>query len=255
MRNPLKDKLAGGSPVIGLWCSLASPLATELVAGAGFDWIVIDTEHAPNDLLSVVSQLQACGGYDVEPMVRLHCHDPHLIKQYLDAGARSLVIPNVSTVAEAEALVRATRYPPEGMRGYAGAPRANRFGRVAGFHANVKAMQFLVLQIENPEAVANAEAIAAVDGVDCIFVGPADLAATMGHLGDMGAEPVQAAIREVVAAAGRGGAAPGILASSAEEAERYLGYGMTVVGAGVEVGLLRNAADALARRIRHAAAS
>jgi 4-hydroxy-2-oxoheptanedioate aldolase len=250
MQNPLKEKLAAGTPVFGLWCSLASPLATELVAGAGYDWLVIDTEHAPNDLLSVVAQLQACGGYDVEPMVRLHCHDPHLIKQYLDAGARSLVIPNVSTVAEAEAIVRATRYPPEGMRGYAGAPRGNRFGRVPDYHATVKETQFLVLQIENPEAVGNAEAIAAVDGVDCIFVGPADLAATMGHLGGMNAEPVQAAIREVVAAARRGGAAPGILASNADEAERYVGYGMTVVGAGTEVGYLRAAVDGVARRMK-----
>lgn len=255
MRNPLKDKLAAGRPVIGIWCSLAGPLAAELLAGSGFDWLLIDTEHAPNDLTSVVAQLQACGGYDVEPIVRLHSHDPNLIKQYLDAGARSLMIPNVSTVAEAEALVAATRYPPEGFRGFAGAPRANRFGRVPGYHRAAKDAQFLIAQIENPTAVANAGAIADVDGIDCVFVGPADLAATMGHLGDMGAEPVQAAIRSVAAAARGKTAAPGILASSADEAERYLGYGMTVVGAGGDVGLLRNAADGLAKRMQAAAAA
>ncbi len=250
MTNPLKQALKAGRPQIGLWCSLANPFSTELMAGTGADWLLIDGEHSPNDLRSVAAQLQAVSAYPVEPVVRIPVHDPVLIKQYLDIGARSLMIPNIRSAEEAERVVAATRYPPDGFRGYSVASRANRYGRVPGYHARAHDYILLVLQIEDADGVAAAGEIAATDGVDNLFIGPSDLLANLGHMGNPGAAPVQAAIVKVVEAARHAGVTSGILAPVEAEAKRYLDLGATLVAVGGDVGILAKNADALVGRFR-----
>ena len=246
MTNQLKSSLRDGRPQIGLWCSLANPFSAEVLAGSGADWLLIDGEHSPNDLRSIAAQLQAVSSYPLEPVVRIPVHDPVLIKQYLDIGARSLMIPNIRTVEEAERVVAATRYPPDGFRGYSVASRANRFGRVPNYHALAHEDICLVLQIEDAEGVANAVGIGAVEGVDNLFVGPSDLSANLGHMGNPGAEAVQAAIASVIAS----GHSSGILAPVEADAKRYLEQGATLVAVGGDVGLLAKNADALVGRFK-----
>src|SRR5699024_9617086 len=165
----------------GLWCSLANPLSTEIMAGAGADWLLIDGEHSPNDLRSVIAQLQTAAAFPVEAVVRVPSDDANLIKQFMDGGARSLMVPNVSTADQARAITRAKAYAPAGgIRGYSTGHRANQFGRIRNYHATARQNQFLAVQIECETGVANAAEIAAVDGVDALFVGPGDLSTNMG---------------------------------------------------------------------------
>lgn len=250
--NPFKIALAENRRQIGLWCSLASNVSAEVVAGAGFDWLLLDIEHSPNDLRSILAQLQAVAPYPVEPIVRLPVCDPVLIKQFLDLGARSLLLPNINSVEEARAAIAATRYPPHGMRGVSVASRANRYGRVRNYHENAHNDICMVLQIETPAAVQAAEAIAAIDGVDALFVGPSDLSTTMGHLVQPAVDEVQRAILSVHAAARRQNKAAGILAPVNADAQRYLDAGFTMVGVGSDQGLLVKAADDLAARFKTA---
>ncbi|MCX7646842.1 MAG: aldolase/citrate lyase family protein [Rhodobacteraceae bacterium] len=249
--NPLKQLLAADRPAIGIWCSLASALTTEIVAGSGADWLLIDGEHSPNDLRSVVAQLQAAGAWPgCEPVVRLPSDDPVLVKQFLDAGARSLMVPNVRSADQARALVAAMRYAPEGFRGFSVAHRANGFGRVRDYHATCQQRQLLAVQIECAAGVAAAAAIAAVPGVDVLFVGPGDLSTNLGHMGDPGAAPVRAAIAAVADAARAAGKAAGILAPVREEAERCLAGGFRMVAVGSDLGLLARGSDALVAQFR-----
>lgn len=248
--NPFKRALAENRRQIGLWCSLASNVTAEVVAGAGFDWLLLDIEHSPNDLRSVLAQLQAVAPYPLEPIVRLPVADPVMIKQFLDIGARSLLLPNINSVEEARAMVAATRYPPHGMRGVSVSQRGNRYGRVPNYHQNAHLDICLVLQIESPDAVQAAEDIAAIDGVDALFVGPSDLSTNMGYLVQPNVEEVQQAILSVEAAARRQNKATGILAPVNADAQRYLEAGFTMVGVGSDQGLLASAADALAARFK-----
>jgi 4-hydroxy-2-oxoheptanedioate aldolase len=246
--NPLKTSLSRGELQIGLWCSLGSPVSTEALAGSGFDWLLVDAEHSPNDMLSVLAQHQAAGAYDCEIVVRLPCNDPILIKQYLDLGIRSILFPNVQSVEEAKSIVSATRYPPHGIRGFSMSQRANRYGRIKNYHARAVEEIFLALQIETRRAVDVAAQIAAVDGVDAIFVGPGDLSADMEALGNPSAPAVQDAIRSVVSLTGE--AATGILAPKAEDARRYIEWGARMVAVGSDLGLLVSSADNLAAQFR-----
>src|SRR5262245_30917968 len=182
--NSLKAAVTAGQPSIGLWCSLASALTTEVVAGSGAGWLLIDGEHSPNDLRSIMAQLQVLGGFPCEGVVRLPSDDPNLIKQAMDIGARSLMIPNVRTAAQARAIVAAMSYAPNGIRGFSAAHRANAFGRTADYHARAREQQLLAVQIECEMGVANAAEIASVDGVDVLFVGPGDLSANLGAMGN-----------------------------------------------------------------------
>ena len=184
--NTFKAKLREGQSQIGLWCGLPGSYTAEIVAPAGFDWLLFDTEHSPSDVLSVLPQLQAVAAYDVAPVVRPAANDPVLIKRFLDIGVQTLLIPYVQNAAEAKAAVDATRYPPEGIRGVSALTRATRFGRVKSY-AQLAAQEICVLvQVETREAMAHIEAIASIDGVDGIFIGPADLAASFGHPGQPG---------------------------------------------------------------------
>ncbi|CAA0108389.1 5-keto-4-deoxy-D-glucarate aldolase [Starkeya nomas] len=243
--NSLKAAVTAGRAHIGLWCSLASALTTEIVAGSGVGWVLIDGEHSPNDLRSIVSQLQVLNGSACEGAVRLRSDDPDLIKQMLDAGARSLMIPNVRSADQARAIVSAMSYAPHGIRGFSVAHRANSFGRIAGYHANARQQQLLAVQIECETGVANAAEIAAVEGVDVLFVGPGDLSTNMGAMGNPGAPHVQEAIASVRKAAAAAGKASGILAPVKADADRYIAEGFTMVAVGSDLGLLARGSDAL----------
>ncbi|RFB81146.1 HpcH/HpaI aldolase family protein [Methylovirgula sp. 4M-Z18] len=243
--NTLKAGLAAGRRQIGIWCSLASALTTEIVAGSGTDWVLIDGEHSPNHLRSIMAQLQVLGGFACEGVVRLPSDDSNLIKQAMDIGARSLMIPNVRTADQARAIVAAMRYAPAGVRGFSVGHRANAFGRIANYHANARTQQLLAVQVECGTGVANASEIAAVDGVDAIFVGPGDLSTNMGEMGNPGAAKVQTAIASVQNAAAAKGKWSGILAPVKADADRYLANGFTMVAVGSDLGLLARGSDAL----------
>ncbi|OBQ86042.1 HpcH/HpaI aldolase/citrate lyase family protein [Mesorhizobium sp. WSM3873] len=243
--NSLKAAVKAGQPHIGIWCSLASALTTEVVAGSGAGWLLIDGEHSPNDLRSIMAQLQVAAAFPCEAVVRLPSDDPNLMKQALDVGARSLMIPNVRTPDQARKIVAAMTYAPGGFRGFSVGHRANAFGRIAGYHAKAREQQLLAVQIEDAAGVANAAEIAAVEGVDVLFVGPGDLSTNMGAMGNPGAAHVQEAIASVRKATAAAGKASGILAPVKADADRYLAEGFTMVAVGSDLGLLARGSDAL----------
>ncbi|RWI89976.1 MAG: 2-dehydro-3-deoxyglucarate aldolase [Mesorhizobium sp.] len=243
--NSLKAAVQAAKPHIGVWCSLASALTTEIVAGSGTGWLLIDGEHSPNHLRSIMAQLQVAAAFPCEAVVRLPSDDANLIKQALDIGARSLMIPNVRTADQARSIVAAMTYAPGGFRGFSVGHRANAFGRIAGYHAKAREQQLLAVQIEDENGVANAAEIAAVDGVDVLFVGPGDLSTNMGAMGNPGAAHVQQAIASVCRAAAAAGKASGILAPVKADADRYLADGFTMVAVGSDLGLLARGSDAL----------
>lgn len=243
--NTLKNALRAGKASIGLWCSLASPLSTEVMAGSGAGWLLIDGEHSPNDLRTVMAQLQVIAAFSCEATVRLPSDDPVLIKQFMDAGARSLMIPNVRTAAQAREIVAAMSYAPKGFRGFSVGHRANQFGRITDYHKNAHANQLLAVQIECETGLANAQSIAEVEGVDVLFVGPGDLSTNMNEMGNPGAAHVQKAITSVREAAAAAGKASGILAPVKADADRYLRDGFTMVAVGADLGLLARSSDNL----------
>jgi 4-hydroxy-2-oxoheptanedioate aldolase len=255
--NSFKRAILAGKPQIGLWCSLCSPYAVEAVAGSGFDWLLIDAEHSPNDLPLVTSQLQAAAsgaagvpGSASHPIVRPPWNDMVLIKQYLDAGAQSLLIPYVQSAAEAANAVAYTRYPPAGVRGVAGTTRATRFGRVKDYYARCAEEICVLVQVETRAGLDNLEAIARVEGVDGVFIGPADLAAGLGHLGDMGHPEVRSAIEDAIRRIGACGKAPGLIAGDEALARRYLELGCLFVAVGQDITLLARQTEKLATAFR-----
>lgn len=247
--NRFKRRLSSAEVQYGLWVSLADPVAAEVAAGSGLDWLLIDGEHAPNDLRTVLAQLQAVAAYPVTPIVRPVRGDPALIKQYLDLGAQTILAPMVESAAQARELAAALRYPPAGSRGVATA-RAARWGRVEGYWAQADDEMCLIVQIESRAGLEALPEIAAVAGVDALFVGPSDLAAALGHLGDPGHPTVVAAVSEAIGTIAAGGKAAGVLAPSAELAAAYTEAGATFVAVGVDTMLLARATDDLAARHR-----
>lgn len=249
--NTFKVALSRGDTLYGFWLALADAYSAEVCAGAGFDWLVIDGEHAPNDLRSILRQLQAVAPYPSAPVVRPPVGDPVLIKQLLDIGARNLLIPMVETATQARELVAATRYPPRGIRGVGSAlARASAFSRDAEYLQHADEGVCLLLQVESATALEVLDEIAAVEGVDGVFVGPADLAASFGHLGNPGHPEVQAAIRVAAGRIRAAGKAAGILATDEGAARRYLEWGYSFVAVGVDVTLLARATTALANRFK-----
>ena len=246
--NTFKAALKAGQAQIGLWAGLASPYTTELLATCGFDWLLIDGEHAPNDVRGILGQLQAVAPYPSHAVTRPPVGDAALIKQYLDIGCTSLLVPMVDTAEQAEALVRAVRYPPHGIRGVGSAlARASRWNGIDGYLQGANDEICLLVQVESPEAMANIDAIAAVEGVDGVFIGPSDLAAGMGHLGKAGHPEVQAAIEHGIKRILAAGKAPGILSVDQNLAKLYLELGCLFVAVGVDTLLLAGAARALAK--------
>lgn len=246
-RNTFKAALLAGRSQIGLWCSLPGGYAAELVAGSGFDWLLFDTEHSPGDPLTVLPQLQAAAPYPVAPVVRPATNDAVLIKRFLDLGAQTLLIPYVQTPEEAAAAVAAMRYPTRGIRGVSALTRATRFGRVADYARRAEEELCLLVQIETGEALRRLEEIAAVDGVDGVFIGPADLAASLGHVGEAGHPEVVAAVEDAVRRLRAIGKPAGILTPDVAFARRCVELGTTFTAVGVDTGLLVRAVDALAR--------
>lgn len=245
--NRFKQRLQAGEAQIGLWLGLADPYCAELAANAGFDWLLIDGEHAPNDLRGLLGQLQAVAPYTSQPVIRPVIGDTALIKQLLDIGAQTLLVPMVESAEQAAALVRAMHYPPTGVRGVGSAlARASRWNSIPGYLDQADAQMCLLVQIENLEGLANLDAIAAVEGVDGVFIGPADLSASMGHRGNPGHPEVQAAIEDAISRIQKAGKAAGILSADQTLARRYLELGARFVAVGVDTTVLMRGLQTLA---------
>jgi 4-hydroxy-2-oxoheptanedioate aldolase len=249
-RNAFKHAIAAGQLQIGLWCSLCSNITAEIVAHSGFDWLLLDTEHSPNELPDVLSQLQAVQAGTTSAIVRPAWNDMVLIKRYLDIGAQSLLIPFVQTAEEARSAVAATRYPPAGIRGITGSGRASRYGRVKDYLKDASREICLLVQVETKSALDQIENIASVAGVDGVFIGPNDLSASFGHIGNWGHADVQVALKDAVRRLKKIGKPAGILTPNEEEAKRFIEWGYTFVAVGSDLGLLARNADALAKRFK-----
>lgn len=250
--NNFKRAIASGRQQIGLWVSLASPYSAEIVAGAGFDWLVIDTEHSPNEVDTTLEQLQAVAAYPVSPVVRPAWNDKVLIKRHLDIGAQTLLIPYVQNEGEAAAAVAAMRFPTRGVRGVAGVTRASRFGRVSEYAKRAAEELCLLVQIETRQGLDNLEKIARVDGVDGVFIGPADLAAGLGHLGEQGHPEVQSAIKDAIGRIKASGKPAGILATDEASTRRYMEWGTVFTAVGLDVMILARETEKLASKFRAA---
>ena len=244
--NELKRRLleADGGVMWGLFTSLADPVAAEISAGAGFDVVVIDAEHGPNDLRTILTQLQAVNGAPVEVAVRCWSHDAADIKRVLDIGARTLVVPMVDTAEQATALVAATRYPPEGIRGVSTA-RAAKWGRIANYHAGANDQICLIAQIESATGLENLERICAVDGIDAVFIGPMDLASSLGYLAGGTLPAVIDLVTKAVERIHATGTAAAVMATSPELVERYSTAGARFIAVGVDTSLLAATTTAL----------
>jgi len=248
--NRFRSDLRAGKRLIGCWSALASPITTEVLGLAGFDWLLLDAEHAPNDLATFIPQLMALKGSRSAAFVRPQANDPVIIKRLLDIGFYNFMIPMVNSADDARLAVAATRYPPAGIRGVSVSHRSNMFGTLPDYFAAINDNICLAVQIETVEAISNIDHICGVEGVDAIFVGPSDLAAALGHLGDQNHPEVQEAIRHLFARAREQGKPSGILAPVEAEARRYLGMGATLVAVGSDLGAFRGATQALRDRFQ-----
>jgi 4-hydroxy-2-oxoheptanedioate aldolase len=248
--NRFKRGIAAGELQIGLWSQLANPIATEVLADAGFDFAVIDTEHAPNDVLTVVPQLQILDRSSTSAVVRMPWNDMVLAKRFLDIGAQTLLVPFVENAEEAREAVSSTQFPPRGRRGVATMHRANRFGRIGDYLEAAGAEICLLAQVETRQALDRLEEIAAVDGLDGVFIGPSDLSASMGHIGNPAHPEVQAAILAVPGRMAAVGKPAGILTAVESEAKRYIEAGFVFVAVGSDLGLLAGHTARLAASFR-----
>lgn len=253
--NTFKLRLQSGEAQIGLWLGLADAYCAELAANAGFDWLLIDGEHAPNDLRGMLGQLQAVAPYPSHPVIRPVIDDTALIKQVLDIGVQTLLVPMVESAEQARELVRAIHYPPNGVRGVGSAlARASRWNSIPGYLDQADEQMCLLVQIENGEGLANLDAIAAVEGVDGVFIGPADLSASMGHRGNPGHPEVQAAIEDAIGRIQQAGKAAGILSADEQLARRYIELGAAFVAVGVDTTVLMRGLQTLAAKFKDAPA-
>jgi 4-hydroxy-2-oxoheptanedioate aldolase len=249
-RNAFKHAIAAGKLQIGLWCSLCSNIAADIVADSGFDWLLLDSEHSPNEIPDLLSQLQASRGGTASPVVRPPWNDPVLIKRVLDIGAQTVLLPYVQHPEEAERAVASVRYPPAGIRGVAAASRASRYGRVTNYLKNADAEICTLVQVETRSALDQLEAIAQVDGVDGVFIGPSDLSASFGHVGNPQHPEMQGVLQDAVRRLKAVGKPAGILTGNEDEARRYIDWGYTFVAVGTDVALLARGADGLAKKFR-----
>jgi 4-hydroxy-2-oxoheptanedioate aldolase len=248
--NTFKRAISSGRLQIGLWSILSSHVTVEIIAGAGYDWLVLDTEHAPNELPMVLSQLQATMGSGAHPVVRVPWNDTVDIKRYLDIGAQTLLIPTIESADEAEKAVAATRYPPKGVRGYSAAPRAALFGRVKNYPQVCENELCVLLQIETRKGLENLEKIAAVDGVDGLFIGPGDLSAALGHAGNPKHPEVLGIIDETIKRIQAAGKPAGILTPDEQLARHYMDIGCLFVAVGSDLGLLARGSEQLLSKFK-----
>jgi 2-dehydro-3-deoxyglucarate aldolase len=243
--NSFRASLRAGKTLIGCWCSLANPISTEVLGVAGFDWLLLDGEHSPNDLISFLPQLMALKDSASAPVVRPSWNNPVELKRLLDGGFYNFLIPFIESADEAQRAVAATRYPPQGIRGVSVSQRSNRFGTVEGYFQGINEQICVMVQIESRKSVAAVHEIAAVDGVDSLFIGPSDLAAGYGHLGNAQHPEVQEAMAQIFAAGKAHHKPIGILAPVEADARRYLAMGATCVAVGSDLGVFRSATQAL----------
>ena len=248
--NHFKRAIKAGRSQIGLWCSLASNISVEIVAGSGFDWLLLDTEHSPNELNMVYGQLQAVMENKVQPIVRPPWNDQVMIKRFLDAGVQTLLVPMVQTVEEAEQAVASTRYPPRGVRGFASASRSSRFGRVKDYHTRCEEEICVLVQIETKQGLDNLEAIAAVEGVDGLFIGPGDLSDGLGYLGDQGNPAFRPVLEDAMRRIKATGKAPGILTGDEALARRCIELGCLFTAVGADSGILARGSEALVAKFK-----
>ncbi|HVI52871.1 MAG TPA: 4-hydroxy-2-oxoheptanedioate aldolase [Candidatus Sulfotelmatobacter sp.] len=246
--NSFKDALARRETQIGLWLAMASPYTAEMCAGAGFDWLLLDGEHSPLDLRTTLAQMQAIAPYPSHAIIRPPVGDTVLIKQILDIGAQTLLIPMIDTAEQARQMVAATRYPPDGIRGVgAGIARASRWGNIGDYVDKANQMVCLLLQVETLTGLGNLDAIARQPGVDGVFLGAADLSASMGYLGQPSHPVVMNAMADAVRRILDAGKAPGVLCTDEAQARHFIGMGCRFVAVGVDTLLLSNATRRLAR--------
>jgi len=246
--NPFKRALREKRTLIGMWLALANAYTAEICATAGFDWLLIDGEHAPNDIPLILSQLQVLAAYPAHPVVRATTGNSVLIKQLLDIGAQTLLIPMVETAEQARELVAAVRYPPRGIRGVgASISRVSRWTAFPDYLAHGEDEICLLVQVESKRGLDNVAAIAEVDGIDGVFLGPADLAASLGQRGKPGHPDVVAAIEGAIGTILASGNRAGLLTADERLARRYLELGATFVAVGTEATLLANSVRALAK--------
>ncbi len=243
--NEFKRRLKDGSKQPGLWLTLESPTATEILAGAGFDWLLLDMEHTTVDPSQVAEHLRAARGGTAELAVRIPWNEPILVKRLLDAGVRTLMFPMIQSAEEARAAVASTLYPPHGIRGVSGNMRANGFARIPDYSANYRREQCVIVQLESPKAIAAIEEIAAVDGVDALFIGPNDLAANMGLFGKPGAPEVKALIGEAITRIVKTGKAPGILNFNIPEACTLFKAGFAFIAVNSDTAILARRSEAI----------
>ena len=243
--NSFRRRLLAGETLIGCWCSLASPITTEVLGVAGFDWLLLDGEHSPNDVTTFIPQLMALKDSASAPIARPASNNQVEIKRLLDAGFYNFLVPMIESADEARRAVAATRYPPHGVRGVSTSQRSNRYGTVPGYFAGIDEQICVLVQIESRRGLDAAVEIASVDGVDGVFIGPADLSAAVGHLNDANHAESQAAIAQVFAAVKQVGKAIGILAPVEADARRYLEMGARFVAVGSDLGVFRGGTQAL----------
>jgi 4-hydroxy-2-oxoheptanedioate aldolase len=248
-KNRLKQALLKKQRQIGLWSTLSSNYTVEVLAGAGFDWLVLDTEHSPADLENLLGQLQAVAPYPTTPVVRVPWNDMVNIKRVLDLGAQSLLIPQVNTEQEARDAVSFTRFPPAGLRGVAGTTRGTRFGRIKNYFKAAHEDICVIVQLESRESLDNLETIAAIDGVDGLFIGPADLHASLGYPGERAHADVLPTIEQAIKRIVKAGKVAGILTDEML-APRWIDAGATFVGVGSDVGILARGVEALAAKFK-----
>ena len=253
-KNKFKAGLANGDLQIGLWSTLCSNIVAEIIGESGFDWILLDTEHTPNELPNLVSQMQAIAASSATdtaaPIVRPAWNDTVLIKRLLDIGANSLLIPFVQNADEARAAVAATRYPPEGVRGVTGSGRAARYGRVKDYLHTAAEEICVIVQIETGDALGQLREIASVPGVDAVFIGPSDLSASLGHLGNPSHPEAQVALKSAIDQLNEIGKPAGILAFNQDDAKRYIDWGYRFVAVGSDQGVLAKGTAALAESFK-----
>ena len=246
-----RSSISGDETLIGMWTALGDPYTTEICAGSGVDWLLLDLEHAPNDIRSTLRQLQAAAAYPVHVLVRPPTGDPVIIKQLLDIGATDLIVPMVEDADQARRLVEATRYPPEGIRGVGSAlARASAWNRNTDYLTTASDTLSLTVQVESAAGLTALDDIAATEGVDAVYIGPADLAASLGHLGRPEHPSVVATIEEAIRAVRQAGKAAGVNAFNPTVADRYIAAGATFVTVGADVTILARGAEELAKRHR-----
>jgi 4-hydroxy-2-oxoheptanedioate aldolase len=248
--NRLKRNCATQAPQVGLWLTLDSPTATEIVAGSGYDWLLLDMEHTCLEASQVVQHLRAARAGTAEMVVRVPAIDPVLLKRLLDGGVTSLMFPNVQSAAEARQAVAATRYAPQGMRGVAGNMRANSYNRATDYFSRYQDELCVIVQLETPKAIAAIEEIAAVAGIDALFIGPNDLAASMGHLGKPGEPAVRALIAAALPRIRATGKAAGILNFVPAEARELQKAGFSLVAVGSDASILARRSESLLGELR-----